>query len=88
VQPACSPAQLLPLVAGISGDDYQHPQAFGAGFRTALVVCSVLLALGGLLGACTIRNPTRTRGTDMLAGRHYCAIGAPPMPTPRRANTP
>jgi EmrB/QacA subfamily drug resistance transporter len=72
---------VLPLVAGISGDDYQHPEAFAPGFRTAIVVCAALLALGGVVAAGTIRNPSRVRKPAGLVGRHYCAIDAPPMHT-------
>jgi MFS family permease len=69
---------VLPLVAGISGDDYQRPDAFSPGFRTAIIVCSALLAVGGLLAAARIRNSPRTPGTDQLQGRHYCAIRRSP----------
>jgi MFS family permease len=48
---------VLPLMVGISGDDYQHPEAFAAGFRTAMILCAVLLGAGGILAGLTIRNP-------------------------------
>jgi EmrB/QacA subfamily drug resistance transporter len=70
---------VLPLVAGISGDDYQHPEAFARGFRTAILVCSGLLVLGGVIAAATIRNPARKPATGER--RHYCAIDGPPMQT-------
>jgi MFS family permease len=79
---------VLPLVAGISGDDYQHPEAFAAGFRTAIVVSSALLALGGLIAAGAIRNPSRTGKPSALEGRHYCAIEAPPMHAARAGTAP
>jgi hypothetical protein len=41
---------------GLSGTDYDHPDVFTAGYRTALVVCAVLFALGGLVAWLTIRN--------------------------------
>ncbi len=70
---------VLPVLAGISGDDYYHPQTFAAGFRNAIIMCSALLALGGLLAAIAIRNPSQTRKMDLPDRRHYCAIDGPPI---------
>jgi EmrB/QacA subfamily drug resistance transporter len=46
----------LPAAVGLSGDDYTQPVAFTAGYRTAMVVCAVLFAVGGLVSWWTIRN--------------------------------
>jgi EmrB/QacA subfamily drug resistance transporter len=46
----------LPVAVGLSGEDYTHPAAFTAGFRTALTVCAALFALGGLISWLTIRQ--------------------------------
>ncbi len=48
---------VLPLVAGLRGEEYRQPAAFAAGFRVAVLVCAGLLAAGGLLAALTIRKP-------------------------------
>ena len=48
---------VLPLVAGISGNDYEHAATFIGGFRVAMVTCAALLVLGGLIAATLIRNP-------------------------------
>jgi MFS family permease len=69
---------VLPLLAGVSSDDYQRPEAFGPGFRTAMVACAVLMVLGGLIGAALIQNPARAVPPPR-AGKHYCAIDAPPL---------
>ena len=45
----------LPVAVGLSGDDYTRPAAFTAGFRTAMVVCAVLFALGAAVSWRTIR---------------------------------
>jgi len=47
---------VLPLAAGLSGDEYRQPAAFAAGFRVAVLVCAGLLAGGGLCAALTIRR--------------------------------
>jgi MFS family permease len=46
----------LPVAVGLSGDDYENPAAFTAGFRMALLICAGLFALGGLVSWLTIRN--------------------------------
>jgi EmrB/QacA subfamily drug resistance transporter len=68
---------VLPLIAGISGDDYQNPATFAAGFRIAMVACAALLVGGGLIAALVIRNPDRP--TSLRDRRRYCAIDGPPM---------
>jgi MFS family permease len=47
---------VLPVAAGISNDDYRHPDAFNHGFQIAIVLCAGLLAIGGLVAALTIRD--------------------------------
>ena len=49
----------LPVIAGLGGDAYDHPDVFLVGFRSAIWICAGLLAAGGLLAALTIRNPSR-----------------------------
>jgi EmrB/QacA subfamily drug resistance transporter len=46
----------LPVAVGLSGTDYDHPAVFTAGYRTALVVCAVLFAVGGIVAWLTIRH--------------------------------
>jgi MFS family permease len=69
---------VLPLIAGLSGDDYQQPQLFAAGFRIALIACAVLLAAGGAMAAVTIRKPA-ARAVEPMARRQFCAIDGPPL---------
>jgi hypothetical protein len=47
---------VIPLLAGISGDDYKDPTAFGHGFKIATIACAVLLAAGGIVSAIGISN--------------------------------
>jgi EmrB/QacA subfamily drug resistance transporter len=48
----------LPVAVGLSGAEYADPVAFDAAYGSAVVVCAVLLAVGGLLSWLTIRNPS------------------------------
>lgn len=47
----------LPLVVGLAGSDYQRPEIFDAGYRTAMLCCAGLLVAGGALSWLLIRNP-------------------------------
>jgi hypothetical protein len=76
---------MLPLVAGISGDDYQRPDTFSNGFRIALLVCAGLLILGGALAAVTIRNPRAAAPAGESPRRRYCAIDGLPLQPSREA---
>ncbi len=54
----------LPAIVGISGADYQVPSVFSAGYEQALLICAVLLFLGGLVSAIGLRP-----GLPVNAGR-------------------
>lgn len=75
----------LPLVAGLSGGAYADPALLDPAFRTAMIVCVVLLAGGGLLAAVTIRTPTRAAGAGPAPPPEppcrFCAVDGPPMRT-------
>lgn len=47
----------LPVAVGLGGEEYTDAVAFDAAYGTAVVVCAVLLALGGAVSWVTIRNP-------------------------------
>ena len=71
---------VLPVVAGISGDDYQHPAAFADSFQVAMIISSALLVLGALISAATIRNPPKSDVQAAGADRHHhCDVDGPPL---------
>jgi hypothetical protein len=47
----------LPAVVGLSGADYQSPEAFDEGYVSAMWICAVMLAAGGIVSWLLIRNP-------------------------------
>ncbi|MFJ9314513.1 MFS transporter [Pimelobacter simplex] len=49
----------LPLLVGLSGEDYQAAGALDDGYRAAMLWCAGLLAAGGVVSYLTIRNPER-----------------------------
>jgi EmrB/QacA subfamily drug resistance transporter len=91
---------IVPVAAGIGGDDYTDPGAFGAGFRTAMLICAGLLVVGALVAVATIRRPLDrggAAGPGAGGGRlsveecWHCDVDGPrlhpraPAPGPRAA---
>lgn len=48
----------LPLLVGLSGEDYQVPSEFAHGYRAAMLWCAGLLMVSGVFSWLTIRNPS------------------------------
>ena len=48
----------LPVAVGLGGNDYADPAALTSGFHVAVVVCAVVMALGGLVAWRTVRRDT------------------------------
>ncbi|TKJ33928.1 MFS transporter [Blastococcus sp. CCUG 61487] len=61
---------LVPVVAGIGGDDYRDPTAFAAGFRIALFVLAGLLLVGAAVSAAFVRRPLGDAPPAGDAGPH------------------
>jgi EmrB/QacA subfamily drug resistance transporter len=70
---------VLPVAAGITGDDYRRPAQFSHGFHTAMIICAALLVAGGLVSAALIRNPPGVVRMRPFARKRYCAIDGPPI---------
>lgn len=74
---------VLPLAAGLSGASYRDPEAFAEGFRTAMVICAVLVAAGGALAATLVRNRLVGDGSgcpsSAMDRKHHCAVDGPPL---------
>lgn len=85
---------VIPVVAGISGDDYTEPVAFDAGFDIAMAISAVLLALGAAVSAVALREPTTARpepvapvqvGELALARCPHCGVTGPQLHPDERA---
>ncbi|MGH3980399.1 MAG: MFS transporter [Pseudonocardiaceae bacterium] len=87
---------VIPVAAGIGGDDYTDPAAFDAGFDAAMTICVVLLVLGAALSAMLLREPARRPepvvvpvGELRLARCAHCGVSAPQLhPADRAAGAP
>lgn len=69
----------VPTLAGISGDDWTDPVAFGAGYQRALVIAAGLLVAGALLSALLIRPAPRPgeRTRVPVEGAAHCGVAGP-----------
>ncbi len=83
---------VLPLLVGITGDDFYDPAKMTSGFHMAMVVCAALAALGGLLAWLTISSevlhaePEPGGDTPERLGEDYsCGINGPPLRPGREA---
>ncbi len=83
---------VLPIVAGLSGDDFYDPAKMTDGFHMAMVVCAALAAAGGILAWLTIGpevlHAEAEPGGDTperLAEDFSCGVGAPPLRPGREA---
>ncbi|MBM7771527.1 EmrB/QacA subfamily drug resistance transporter [Actinokineospora baliensis] len=71
---------VLPAAAGLTGAAYTDPTALTSGWRTALLICAGLAAVGGLL-ALSIRDNVLAPSTPP----HSCAIDSPPTQVAEQA---
>jgi MFS family permease len=88
---------VLPLIAGLSGSDYQDPDAIADGFAIGMTVAAALSAAGGVLAFATIRDdvleqakePERRPCQEAIerVPEHHCAVDGTPL-TPPRAREP
>jgi EmrB/QacA subfamily drug resistance transporter len=77
---------VLPVLSGLTGHSYVHPEEFEAGFRHAVVFAGAAAAVGGLLAAALIRNPgAAERVADSARARRHggvpvcCPLEATPL---------
>jgi len=47
----------VPAVVGLSGGDYRNAPVLDAAYGKAMLICAVLMAVGGAVSWLTIRNP-------------------------------
>lgn len=81
---------VLPVVAGLTGDAYQDPQVFEAGFRVAITISAASVAAGGLIAWFSIRNDVlfAGRSPEPARAKMHCAVcGSPLEPPPEPVGT-
>jgi EmrB/QacA subfamily drug resistance transporter len=83
---------VLPLIAGLSGSDYESPIAITDGFHVAMVACAIFSVAGGALAWLTISNdvlrtaPAADGGTpDQAALDYNCGVAGTPLRPAREA---
>src|SRR5687767_4247102 len=89
---------VLPLVAGLSGSDYQDPAAIADAFQIGMQVAAVLAAAGGVLAFLTIEDDVLERAKEPQrrpcqeaieqAPERHCAVAGTPLATGPRGPEP
>jgi hypothetical protein len=67
----------LPLVAGLSGDDYSDPVAFNHSYRIAMGICAGLLAVGSVVSWFLLPKRSAPAPADPVAP----TVGPPAAPS-------
>jgi EmrB/QacA subfamily drug resistance transporter len=86
---------VLPLIAGLSGADYESPQAMADGFHAAMLATAAVAAAGAVIAWTTISNDVLERAADpdrrpcqealeRTPARH-CAVAGTPLGSASRA---
>ena len=73
----------LPAIVGLGAASYHHPASFNSGFDKATIICAVILAVGSVMSALTIRSDVLRPATGQAGAQPECltncAVGAPPL---------
>ncbi|RBY93528.1 MFS transporter [Blastococcus sp. TF02-8] len=83
---------VVPVAAGLGGEDYTDPTAFAAGFRTAVLILAALLAAGGLVSAVFVRRPLSEVAPAAIARVPlercvHCGVSGPAVHPPTQDTT-
>jgi len=80
---------VLPVAVGLTGDDFLRPAVFADGFRTAMLIMSVVAGVGGVIAWATVRNPEPVPEEEAVAApvpMYFCGAEGTPIDTcPRSA---
>jgi hypothetical protein len=71
---------IIPVAAGITGDDYLVPESFDDGYRIGIVICAGLCFAGGALALLVIRSPEPD--APEFETPHNCPLNGPPPQVP------
>ncbi|MBM6402988.1 MFS transporter [Phycicoccus sp. CSK15P-2] len=80
----------VPALAGLTGRVYDDPDAFDAGFTTAMWVAVGALLVGAVVAAVSIRDDVLEPEPREEPTHHvrHCGVGAPPLTTSTDARVP
>ncbi len=73
---------VLPLIAGLTGDQFYDPAAMTDGFHMAMVACAALAVAGGVLAWLTISSDVlaaEPEAAARLSTELSCGVTAPPL---------
>lgn len=67
----------LPLIAGLRGDAYNDPLAFGLGYQIAIALCALLYLIAAVIAAVAVRDPKKAMVER--AAKTQCPYNAPQL---------
>ncbi len=73
---------VIPVAAGIAGDDYTDAVAFDSGYGRAMLISAALLAVGAVLAAAFVRRPLAAdehEGRMHIEECTHCGVSAPQL---------
>ena len=70
---------VLPLLAGLDGNAYADPEPLQPAYRTAMLACAVLLVVGAVIAAATVRAPAVAEAAGPEVHHLHCAVDGPAM---------
>ncbi|GAB3266311.1 MFS transporter [Kineosporia babensis] len=69
---------VLPLLMGLSGDDFARPGALADGFHIAVLCCAVLMALSALIAWFGVKDSSAEPVPVHTEPVYHCAVDQPP----------
>jgi hypothetical protein len=79
---------VLPLIAGLTGDNFYDPVKMADGFKMAMLACAGLLVLGAILAWLTISSDVLEAEPEATAGissDFSCGVAGTPLRPGREA---
>jgi EmrB/QacA subfamily drug resistance transporter len=72
---------VLPVIAGLTGDNFYDPQAMTDGFQIGMMTCAALALAGGVLAWFTIDSAVlhEEPGDEHLEDEYSCGVTGPPL---------
>jgi EmrB/QacA subfamily drug resistance transporter len=80
---------VLPALTGLGADGFAEAADLEPAFRTAMLTCAALLAVGGIVAALGIRPVLQPSGPQErpTGPRRHCAVDAPPIAATDRSES-
>lgn len=76
---------VLPALTGLGAAGFHEPRELAPAFRTAMLVCAALFAVGAVVAVLGIRRPPVGVQAAAVSRQRHCAVDGPPIGVPERS---